>query len=119
MAPRDSQARPPATSREREVGSATEAFLSMLAAERGAAANTLAAYRRDLAGAAQILGDPATADRAALTRLGQAWSGLAPATVARKASALRQFYGFLVDEGLRDDDPSPGLPRLAPRRPLP
>jgi integrase/recombinase XerD len=91
----------------------------MLAAERGAAANTLAAYRRDLEGAGQLLGDVATADRAALARLGQAWAGLAPATVARKASALRQFYGFLLDEGLREDDPSPALPRLAPRRPLP
>jgi integrase/recombinase XerD len=91
----------------------------MLAAERGAAANTLAAYRRDLEGAAQLLGELATADRAALGRLGRAWAGLAPATVARKASALRQFYGFLLDEGLREDDPSPALPRLAPRRPLP
>ena len=32
---------------------------------------------------------------------------------------MRQFYGFLVDEGLREDDPSPALPRPAPRRPLP
>jgi integrase/recombinase XerD len=39
--------------------------------------------------------------------------------VARKSSALRQFYGFLIDEGLRDDDPSPALPRPATRRPLP
>jgi len=91
----------------------------MLAAERGAAANTLAAYRRDLAGAEEIIGDLALADRQTLARLGQAWASLAPATVARKASALRQFYGFLLDEGLRDDDPSPGLPRPAPRRPLP
>src|SRR6187399_501399 len=91
----------------------------MLAAERGAAANTLAAYRRDLEGAEELLGDLAAADRAALGRLSQAWAALAPATVARKASALRQFYGFLLDEGLRDDDPSPALPRPAPRRPLP
>jgi integrase/recombinase XerD len=42
-----------------------------------------------------------------------------PSTVARKASALRQFYGFLLDEGLREDDPSPALPRPATRRPLP
>ena len=44
---------------------------------------------------------------------------MAPATVARKSSALRQFYGFLVDEGLRKDDPSPALPRPQARRPLP
>ena len=99
--------------------SAIDAFLEMLAAERAAAANTLAAYRRDLAGAEGLIGDLATADRAALARLGQRWADLAPSTVARKASALRQFYGFLLDENLRIDDPSPALPRPAPRRPLP
>jgi len=91
----------------------------MLAAERGAAANTLAAYRRDLEGAEQLVGDLTTADRATLARLGQGWAALAPSTVARKSSALRQFYGFLLDEKLRTDDPSPALPRPAPRRPLP
>ena len=101
------------------IGTATDAFLAMLAAERGAAANTLAAYRRDLAGAEELVGDLTVADRKALAGLGQGWATLAPSTVARKASALRQFYGFLVDEGLREDDPSPALPRPAPRRPLP
>ncbi len=91
----------------------------MLAAERGAAANTLAAYRRDLEGAEQLVGDLAAADRAALGKLGQGWAALAPSTVARKSSALRQFYAFLNDEGLRDDDPAAALPRPAPRRPLP
>ena len=91
----------------------------MLAAERGAAANTLAAYRRDLEGAEELLGDIAGAGPDDLARLARAWSDLAPSTVARKASALRQFYGFLLDEGLRDDDPSPALPRPAARRPLP
>lgn len=105
--------------RQEQPASRIDAFLAMLAAERGAAANTLAAYRRDLEGAEQLVGDLTAADRAALTRLGQAWSALAPSTVARKASALRQFFGFLQDEGLRDDDPSPALPRPAPRRPLP
>lgn len=91
----------------------------MLAVERGAAANTLAAYRRDLEGAEELIGDLAHADRAALGTLSAAWAALAPSTVARKSSALRQFYGFLVDEGLRKDDPSPALPRPATRRPLP
>src|SRR5688572_4013322 len=91
----------------------------MLAAERGAAANTLAAYRRDLEGAEATIGDLVAADRAALGRLAGKWAALAPSTVARKASALRQFYGFLVDEGLRADDPSPALPRPGARRPLP
>jgi len=99
--------------------SAIDAFLAMLSAERGAAANTLAAYRRDLEGAEDLIGDLAQADRTALARLGQGWARLAPSTVARKASALRQFYGFLLDEKLRDDDPSPALPRPAARRPLP
>ena len=91
----------------------------MLAAERGAAANTLAAYRRDLEIAEEAVGELATADRRALSRLGGHWAALAPSSVARKASALRQFYGFLVDEGLREDDPSTALPRPATRRPLP
>lgn len=99
--------------------SAVELFLAMLAAERGAAANTLAAYRRDLEGAESVLGDLVLADGAALASLGTAWADLAPASLARKCSALRQFYGFLVDEGLRGDDPSPALPRARARRPLP
>ena len=94
-------------------------FLVMLAAERGAAANTLAAYRRDLEGAEDTLGDLASAGKPALAKLGQGWASYAPSTVARKASALRQFYGFLVDEGTRSDDPSSALPRPATRRPLP
>lgn len=81
--------------------------------------NTLAAYRRDLESAQESVGELATASRESLARLGNRWAHLAPSTVARKASALRQFYGFLQDEGQRADDPSPGLPRPATRRPLP
>ena len=91
----------------------------MLAAERGAAANTLAAYARDLAGAEEAIGDLVAADGAALASLGGAWADLTPSSLARKCSALRQFYGFLLDEGLRTDDPSPALPRPRTRRPLP
>lgn len=91
----------------------------MLAAERGAAANTLLAYRRDLDAAEELLGDLARADAAALESLGAAWADLAPSSLARKCSALRQFYGFLIDEGVRPDDPSPALPRPRTRRPLP
>ena len=101
------------------MSAATAAFLDMLAAERGAAANTLAAYRRDLDGAEDLVGDLAAADRGAVTGLAKSWAGLAPATVARKASALRQFFGFAVDEGWREDDPSPALPRPVARRKLP
>ncbi|MBU6267316.1 MAG: tyrosine recombinase [Sphingomonadales bacterium] len=91
----------------------------MLAAERGAAANTLAAYRRDLDDARDHLGDLVHASRDAVASLGEAWADLAPASLARKCSALRQFYGFLVDDGWRADDPSGALPRPRTRRPLP
>jgi integrase/recombinase XerD len=101
------------------MSGAIDDFLAMLAAERGAAANTLAAYRRDLEGAEQAIGDLTGADRKALAKLGAVWSPLAPATVSRKSSALRQFYGFLLDERIRADDPSSALPRPAARRPLP
>lgn len=92
----------------------------MLAAERGAAQNTILAYGRDLAQAEELVGGGLEdASPAALTKLGQGWSSLAPSTLARKVSALRQFFGFLVDEGLREDDPTHALPRPATRRPLP
>ena len=91
----------------------------MLAAERGAALNTLLAYRRDLDGAEEAIGDLTRADRAAFASLGAAWAGLAPSSLARKCSALRQFCGFMLDEGWRADDPSPSLPRPRSRRPLP
>ncbi len=94
-------------------------FLEMMAAERGASANTLAAYRRDLDAAARCVPDLVAADGQALAGLGAAWADLAPASLARRCSALRQFYGFLVDEGLRGDDPSAALPAPRPRRPLP
>jgi len=101
------------------MSAATEAFLAMLAAERGAAANTLAAYARDLAGAEEAIGDLASAPRDAVASLAQQWASLAPASIARKASALRQFFGFAMDEGWRRDDPSGALPAPRLRRPLP
>src|SRR4051812_43305627 len=92
----------------------------MMAAEAGAAANTLLAYERDLRGASEILaGRLSSAGKPELERLSEAWLPLKRATVARKAAALRRFYGFLQDEGLRTDDPSPALPRPTGGRPLP
>lgn len=101
------------------MSAATEAFLAMLAAERGAALNTLAAYRRDLAQAEEAIGDLAAAPRDAVASLAGEWADLAPSSVARKASALRQFFGFAIDEGWRQDDPSGALPAPRARRPLP
>ncbi len=96
------------------------AFLEMMAAEAGAAANTLSAYERDLRGASEILGGALGAASAEqLKKLGGEWLPLKRATVARKAAALRRFFGFLHDEGLRGDDPSAALPRPASERPLP
>ena len=101
------------------LSAGASAFLAMLAAERGAAANTLAAYGRDLAAAETVLGPLAAADRDGIAKLGLAWTELSPASLARRCSALRQCFGFLMDEGWRSDDPSPALPRPRTRRPLP
>jgi integrase/recombinase XerD len=96
------------------------AFLEMMAAEAGSAANTLAAYERDLRGASELLGGSlATASPGELAKLGEAWLDLKRASVARKAAALRRFFGFLADEGMRRDDPSAGLPRPGRERKLP
>ncbi len=101
------------------MSASVEAFLEMLAAERGAAANTLAAYRRDLEGAEEALGDLANASRDAVESLSAQWRDLAPSSVARKTSSLRQFFGFALDEGWRSDDPSAALPKPALKRSLP
>ena len=95
-------------------------FLDMMAAEAGASRHTLAAYRNDLERGSDALGGGlARADTAAIGRLGEKWAELAPATVARRSAALRRFFGFLVDEGFRCDDPSAALPRPRLQRPLP
>ncbi len=95
-------------------------FLDMMAAEAGASRNTLTAYRTDLERAAESLngrlGQAAVDD---VSKLGEAWSDLAPSTVARRSAALRRFYGFLFDEGVRKDDPSAALPKPTLQRPLP
>ncbi len=102
-----------------------EAFLEMLAAERGAARLTLAAYRNDLADLARFVAARGTAlenaEAAALHDYLAAMTtrALAPRTLARRLSAMRQFFRFLVSDGSRADDPTAGLdtPRLG--RPLP
>ena len=94
-------------------------FLEMMAAERGASRNTLLAYRTDLRGAAQIMGGLSGATKAAVGELAGAWAQMAASSVARKASALRAFYAFLEEEGLRADNPATALPRPVTRRSLP
>jgi integrase/recombinase XerD len=87
-------------------------FLDMVAAERGGAQNTLAAYARDLddlsthlAQARRSIGNASTDDlRGYLAALGK--RGLAASSVARRLSAIRQLYRFLYAEGRRADDPS-------------
>ena len=111
---------------DRPVDRHVEAFLEMLAAERGAARNTLTAYEADLADFAAFAGSRglavAGADAATLqaymARLAKA--GLSARTAARRLSALRQFHRFLLRESLRADDPTslldtPRLPRSLPK----
>jgi integrase/recombinase XerD len=102
-----------------------EAFLEMIAAERGGSRNTIAAYRRDLDHFAQFLARRRRAVEAGtaadlsayMASLGAA--GLSPRTAARRLSALRQFHRFLYAEGVRGDDPTGAIdgPKLG--RPLP
>lgn len=89
-----------------------EEFLTWMASERGRAASTLEAYRRDLCGYEAWL---ATRDLD-LTRVMAAdldvfvgerrRDGAAAATVARQLAAVRMLHRFLVDDGVRVDDPT-------------
>ena len=108
-----------------DLGAQGEAFLEMLAAERGASLNTQLAYGRDLEqlrawlatkGVALVSADEA-ALRGYLAALSRAQ--VAPATAARRLSCLRQFYRFLYSEGLREDDPTARLDSPRKSRPLP
>ncbi len=110
----------------REKGSSELAlFLDMLAAERGAAAHTIEAYTRDLSEFLAFLAAKGkSAKNASPDQLRGflavlAKKGLAPTSRARKLSAIRQFFRFLLAEGLRADDPCSSIdsPRLG--RPLP
>lgn len=102
-----------------------DAFLEMLSAERGAAKNTIEAYRRDLEGYFAYLTDAGLSPEEVegadvsgfLEHLHKA--GMKPSSAARKLSAVRQFHKFLAGEALRPDDPTRivASPRL--KRPLP
>jgi integrase/recombinase XerD len=100
-------------------------YLDMLAAERGAARNTLDAYRRDLTDFADFLrGQRRTTAAAASDDIRRylgdlAERGFSAASVARRLSAIRQLYRFLYAEGHRGDDPAAVLEGPKRGRPLP
>jgi integrase/recombinase XerD len=103
-----------------------ELFLDMLMAERGAAMNTVAAYRRDLAdfsaalrvAGGSIAGAQGDDIRAYLRTLADS-RALSATSVARRLSALRQLYRFLYAEGHRRDDPAAAIEGPKRNRPLP
>ena len=98
-----------------------ERFLEMMAAERGASMNTLAAYRRDLEAYAEDIADLKASGpddiRAHLERLEA--SGMARSSAARKLSAIRQFHRFLHGDGLSADNPATAIESPRAARPLP
>ncbi|MFZ9080344.1 MAG: site-specific integrase, partial [Alphaproteobacteria bacterium] len=100
-----------------------EQFFEMLLAERGAAKNTIEAYRRDLVAVTEYL-RPQALDT--ITSVGLtdylssiAEGGMSPRTSSRRLSALRQYFGFLVQEGIRTDNPTIKIDRPKLGRPLP
>lgn len=102
-----------------------DAFLEMLSAERGLAKNSLTAYETDLKDFAGFLtARNEGAERIGIDGLrlyvqGMADAGLKPATAARRLSALRQFFRFLLQDGIRRDDPAALLDAPKRARPLP
>ena len=102
-----------------------ESFLEMMAAERGAAANTIHAYRTDLEKFAAFAAQRSTAVQESDSAMIRAYlgdladSGATPRTAARRLSTLRQFHRFLVAEGLRPDDPCHAIDSPRRARPLP
>lgn len=102
-----------------------EAFLEMMAVERSAAANTLAAYRRDLSDAEAFMAGRGLDLASAASNDVEAYyedlarRGLSAATSSRRRAALRQFYRFILAEGWRTDDPSRRLEAPRRGRPLP
>lgn len=102
-----------------------ERFLEMMAAERGASANTLAAYRRDLEAyavdAARRGVEIAAAEPEDIRRHleGLEAEGIARSSAARKLSAIRQFHLFLHGDGLAADNPATAIDSPRAGRPLP
>lgn len=101
------------------------AFLEMMSAERGAAKNTIDAYRRDLSDYAGFV----TGRQASLLTVGRdsvnayldrlRLDGLSASSAARRLSAIRQFHRFLCADGIRSDDPTRIVASPKSRRALP
>ena len=100
-----------------------ESFLDMMSAERGAGANTLAAYRGDLLDFGAFLARTRTEFRSAtatdVKRYIASLSGMAASTQARRLSALRQLFAYLYLEGIRKEDPTNTIEAPRRERPLP
>lgn len=102
-----------------------DAFLEMMSAERGAARNTIEAYRRDLSDYSGYLSGkgsgPETASREHVVSYLACLDaqGLSASSSARKLSAIRQFHKFLCSDNLRADDPTRIVASPRARRALP
>ena len=100
-------------------------FLEALASERGASANTIEAYRRDLCDYEAYLADEGVdALKAEASHVRGFFAAprarpLSAASVARRLSAIRQFHKFLYAEGRRRDDPTDAIEGPRRSRPLP
>ncbi|AVF03930.1 MULTISPECIES: site-specific tyrosine recombinase XerD [Devosia] len=100
-------------------------FLEMMSAERGAAANTIDAYRRDLTHYAAFVSARHQTLLNATRDTVTAWlddlktEGLSAASSARRLSAIRQFHKFLCADGIRSDDPTRIVASPKSRRALP
>jgi integrase/recombinase XerD len=90
----------------------TGLFLDMLAAEQGAGQNTLDAYRRDLADFSEFLAARGESFAGAETQALRDYladldaRGFKTSTVARRLSAIRHLFRFLLNERIRGDDPA-------------
>jgi integrase/recombinase XerD len=102
-----------------------EAFLEMLVAERGAALNTLDAYRRDLTDFRIFVERRKSGLRRSDTEMIRSYlaqleaAGFSARTAARRLSAIKQFYRFLYADGIRADDPAMSLEGPKRARSLP
>lgn len=92
-----------------------DGFIDMMAAERGAAKNTLDAYRRDCEDLAAFLTSAGTSLKKADTDTIRDWledgraRGLKASSAARRLSSAKQLFRFLYAEQKRGDDPAARL----------